>query len=396
MLTIGIDQRRARLMRRHHLAGDAYASSVVEATAGVLGLHASDPASVYLSALARCPAAKLDDVSAALYDDRSLVKMLAMRRTMFVVPIDLAPVVHSAASLEIAARLRKQLVKQLSTLPTDPPIEGDVAAWLADVERGTAQALVRLGGEAPASSLAEAEPRLRTAILPTTDKKWDVKRNITTQVVNLMSAEGRLVRDRIRGSWVSRQHRWATAERWWPDGIPQIPEAEARVALVRRWLEVFGPATVADIQWWTGWTAGATKKALAGTDTVAVDLDGVEGIVLADDVAPVADVAPTAALLPALDPTPMGWQRRDWYLGPYREALFDRNGNIGPTIWWDGRIVGGWAIRPDGGIRWRLLEDVGVEADATVAQAAAYLAPRLDGTVVVPAFRTPLERELIA
>lgn len=396
MLTIGVVQRRARLMRRHHLAAGAYASSVAEATAGVLALHASDPASVYLSALARCMGAKLDDVTSALYDDRSLVKMLAMRRTMFVIPVDLAPVVHNAASLEVAARLRKQLVKQLSTLPTDPPIEGDVAAWLADVERGTAQALVRLGGEAPANSLAQAEPRLRTAVLPTTDKKWDVKRNITTQVVNLMSAEGRLVRDRVRGSWISRQHRWAAAEKWWPDGLPQIPEAEARVALVRRWLEVFGPATIADVQWWTGWTAGATTKALAGVDTVVVDLDGVEGIVLADDTHPEGEVTPTAALLPALDPTPMGWQQREWYLGPHRAALFDRNGNIGPTIWWDGRIVGGWAVRPDGDIGWRLLEDVGVEGQVAVSQAAADLAPRLDGTVVVPAFRTPLEKELSA
>ena len=59
---------------------------------------------------------------------------------------------------------------------------------------------------------------------------------------------------------------------------------------------------------------------------------------------------PTAALLPALDPTPMGWVERDWFLGEHRAPLFDRTGNIGPTIFWQGRVVGGWAQRADGEI----------------------------------------------
>ena len=77
---------------------------------------------------------------------------------------------------------------------------------------------------------------------------------------------------------------------------------------------------------------------------------------LADDVEPAGDPGPWVALLPALDPTPMGWQQRDWFLGPHGPALFDRSGNIGPTVWVDGRIVGGWAQRRDGEVAVRLLE----------------------------------------
>jgi Winged helix DNA-binding domain len=58
-----------------------------------------------------------------------------------------------------------------------------------------------------------------------------------------------------------------------------------------------------------------------------------------------------ATLLPALDPTAMGWKRRDWFLGIDRGQIFDSAGNIGPTLWWDGEIVGSWAIGPAGGIR---------------------------------------------
>jgi hypothetical protein len=393
MLTMDVDERRRRLVRRHAISPAAPATDVVSAVETMVVQHATDPATVYLSILARCPGVKIDDVARELYERRSMVRNIAMRRTLWVMTLDTAPVVHHAASVAVAARLRRQLVKDLATGPTDPPLTGDIAAWLADVEDRVAQALVDRE-VATANQLASDEPRLQTAQLPTTDKAYDIRRNITTRVLTLMATEGRIVRGRPRGGWTSRQHSWQTAADWWPTGVPELPESAARAILARRWLEVFGPATVADLQWWTGWSLGHTRTALAELDLAEVDLDGVPGIVLAHDVEPEAALEPSAALLPALDPSPMGWQQRDWYLGPHKEVLFDRNGNVGPTVWWDGRIVGGWAVRTGGEIVWRLLEDIGADAGRAVETAAEALAPRLDGTVVVPSFRTPLEREL--
>jgi hypothetical protein len=153
---------------------------------------------------------------------------------------------------------------------------------------------------------------------------------------------------------------------------------------------------VDDVRWWTGWGQRDTRAALAGLTTAEVDLDGAPGVVLSDDVDPEPGVAPVAVLLPALDPTVMGWRSRDWYLGAHRAALFDRNGNAGPTVWWDGRVVGGWAVRPDGTVAHRLLEDAGAEAATAVDEAGADLERWLDGTRFTPRFRTPLERELSA
>ena len=57
---------------------------------------------------------------------------------------------------------------------------------------------------------------------------------------------------------------------------------------MRRWLSAFGPGTVADIKWWTGWPLGRTCEALAALDTVEVEFDdGGVGIVLAGDNVPV-------------------------------------------------------------------------------------------------------------
>jgi hypothetical protein len=116
--------------------------------------------------------------------------------------------------------------------------------------------------------------------------------------------------------------------------------------------------------------------------------------VLPDDVDPVEETEPWAALLPALDPTVMGWTQRDWYLGEYRPVLFDTNGNAGPTVWWNGRIVGGWAHLAGGTIALRLLEDIGAEGVGAVEAEAARLEPLISAVKVIPLFRTPVEREL--
>jgi hypothetical protein len=71
-------------------------------------------------------------------------------------------------------------------------------------------------------------------------------------------------------------------------------------------------------------------------------------------------------------------------------------GNIGPTIWWDGRIVGGWAQRASGEVACRLLEDIGADGAAAVQAKAGELESWLGDAWVTPRFRTPLERDLSA
>ena len=128
------------------------------------------------------------------------------------------------------------------------------------------------------------------------------------------------------------------------------------------------------MRWWTGWTARETRAALAAIPHAEVDLGGSTGYVLADDLEPTRPPAPAAALLPTLDPTTMGWKEREWYLGPHGATLFDSNGNAGPTVWWDGRVVGGWSQRRDGEIVYRLLEDVGADAVGAIEAEAERVA----------------------
>ncbi|MBJ7601480.1 MAG: hypothetical protein DLM67_08830 [Candidatus Nephthysia bennettiae] len=388
---IEAEEQRARLALRHHLAPEARAGSAVEAAGDMVALHGTDPASVFLAAWARTRSADAGGLERALYEDRSLVRILGMRRTMFVLPLEIASVVHAACTRAIAVQQRRLLVQLL----TDAGVAGDPAAWLEEVEEATFRAL-EARGKATAQELSADEPRLRQQMLLAEGKNYEALVNITTRVLFLMAADARIIRGRPRGSWISSQYAWHPMRSWLPGGLGEPTIDAARNELARRWLRAFGPAALSDLRWWTGWTAGDLKRALAGVAVEAVDLDGVAGVVLAGDLEPVPSPEPWAALLPALDPTVMGWPDRGWFLGRHGPALFDRSGNAGPTVWWDGQIVGGWAQRKDGEVVFRILEDVGEEGVGAIEAVAEELRGWLGPLRVTPRFRTPLEKELVA
>ena len=403
-LKVSVAERRGRLVERQLLG--APVATVSQVAESLVALHATDPVTVYLSARARSRCA-VDDVEAVLYEERAVVRMLGMRRTVFVVPAGLADVVQAACTDDVARRMRRQLEKDLAGGGVG---DGDAGAWLRSVENGVLRALAARGGGASGAQLSADEPRLRTQLVYAPDKAYGGAANITSRVLVLIAAEGRTIRGHRRGGWTSGQFEWFLPEAWLhgdekaahaaadPDaGLGAgLDAGVARTELARRWLTAFGPGLVADLQWWAGWTGAQTKVALAALPVTEVDLGGQAGVALADDLDFPGGAPEVAALLPALDPTPMGWQSRAWYLDPHAPLLFDRTGNVGPTVWWAGRVVGGWAQRNSGEVVYRLLEDIGADGAAAVAAQAAALEAWLGPARVTPRFRTPLERELSA
>ena len=275
-LHISADQRRARLALRHGLTPPAAGATPATVADHVLALHATDPASVYLSVAARSADLGPADVAAALYEDRTLIRRLGMRRTMFVVPTTLAPTVQFSASTAVATRLRAALVKELG------PVVQEADGWLADVENAVVEVLRDSGG-ATTTALTVAEPRLRTQLVYAEGKSYGGPAAISGRVLNLLSAQGRIVRGRSSGPWTGSRYEWAPIEQWLPGGYDPMPVEQARSALVVAWLARFGPATVADIVWWTGWNQGDTRRALSALETEPVDLDGEPGVVLTAD-----------------------------------------------------------------------------------------------------------------
>jgi hypothetical protein len=385
-------ERRRRIGARHGLARRRTATGLAELADGMAGIHATDPASVYMELFARTDGLARADVERALYDDRSLVKVLGMRRTMFVVSPGFAGVIHAATATEIAVRERKRLHQMLE----GAGITDDAPGWVDRVERETLDALHELG-EATAADLTKRVPELREQILFGEGKTWAGKVGVSTRLLFMLSAEGRIVRGRPKGSWLSSLYRWVPMDRWLGGGLEPWPPERAQAELVRRWLHAFGPGTLRDVQWWPGWTVARTKAALRAVGATEVDLGkGQVGYILPEDVAATPDQAPWVALLPALDSTIMAWKEREFYLADLYPQLFDNAGNAGPSVWVDGQVVGLWAQRANLEVGYRLLRDVGRERTLELDAEAARLTAWLGRDRVFPRFPNAAFRELAA
>ncbi|MFI9203008.1 winged helix DNA-binding domain-containing protein [Streptomyces sp. NPDC053048] len=380
-------QRRARLVRRHLLAPSVREKTAEAVADALTGLHATDPATVFLAAAARMHQPTAAAIDHSLYDAPAGVPVLerirCMRRTMFVVPARLAPAVRSA-TVRDTHRHRTETLAHLRRA-----LGWDEHRYQA-VEQATLDALTGRG-RATAAQLAADVPDLREQIVTFPGKPYESRQRVSTPLLGVLAAEGRIRRSRPAGSWTSAQFHWAPAR-----PLPRIPAVDAMTTLARHYLRTFGPITVDDLKWWTGWNLTDTRKAIAATGAQAVELDEGTGYLLPEDLDALPDTTePAAALLPSLDPTAMGWRHRGFYLDPdHTKALFDRNGNIGPTIWWNGRIIGAWAQHSDGHINHHLLTDPGHQARTAIRQEITRLTAFLDGARVTPCYRTPLERRL--
>ncbi len=367
------------------------------ATDDLVVLHATDPATIFLSLSARVPGISVGDVEDALYERRSMARTLAMRRTLYVATTKFIGEVERSSAVGVAATERKRLEQFLADSAISSPEQ-----WLAAASAEVTAALRGTDGLA-ARAITAAVPVLGTKITMGAGTKHEAKVGATSRLLGLMAVEGEIVRGRPNGDWTARQYVWHRRDDWWPDDthrLNDVSEEEASARLLHHWLARFGPATVEDMKWWTGWTMTKTRAALGAIDTAEVALDGpladMVGHVLADDIDPVTPGPPWARLLPALDPTAMGWKHRDWYLGPHRQELFDRNGNIGPTVWVDGRIVGGWSQDPNGEVLVKLLEPVGADHQAMIDAEHQRVTEFVGDTVVRPSFPTPLQKRLSA
>lgn len=379
------DERRRRLARRHALHHGHRVTDVEAATRAMTVLHATEPATVHLSVAARTTGVGVADVDRGLYTDRSIVKQLAMRRTLFVFPRDLLGAALASASSRVAAAELRRLAQDLERAE----VATDGVAWLADAGHQV-RAVFADGAALDARAVREAVPMLGE-IVTNGNGKWSAPAAVGPRVLTWLGAQGDIVRGANNGHWRISKPRWCAMHHWLGAVPEPVAEADGYAELVRRWLATFGPGTEDDLVWWLGSTKAAVRAALADVGACAVSLDsGALGWVLPDDLDPEPGCDRWAALLPTLDPTTMGWKQRDHYLDAADASVFfDYAGNAGTTAWCDGRIVGCWVQDPDGAVRVVLRHDPGAEGRDALAREAARLTAWLDGVVVGTIYNSP-------
>lgn len=381
--------RRARLARRHALAPHTRYDGIGRATTALTALHATEGTTVHLALHARIDGLTVPDVEHALYQDRSLVKHMGMRRTIFAVTPELLPAVAGSAGRRVAQAQRRQLIKELERagIAVDD-------AWLGAAEDDVVAALAQQ--PLTAAEVRQALPALGGTVRSGSGK-WAADVPVMSRLLTALWADARVLRGPNNGHWRITKPTWIAAASWL-SAAPEVPESDAGYAdLVRHWLWTFGPGTQDDLVWWLGSTKSAVRQALADVGAEQVDLvDGSLGYVLAgdvDDLISPPEEPPWVALLPTLDPSTMGWRHRDWYLDPtHVPYLFDSAGNGGTTVWADGRVIGCWVQDDDGRVQPLLREEVSRDTHRLLDREVGRLDEFLGGERITNVFTSPQMR----
>jgi hypothetical protein len=369
---VDVDERRARLAERHRLLPATRTDDVPAIADDLVALHSSDPATVYLSAMTRMAHPSVEAVDEAIYEQRSLIRHHGMRRTLWLATPPVVRLIHAAATRALVEPERRRTAGLLRASGIADP-EG----WLAKAEEQVLDDL-RRHGPSTARQVGQRVESLQHKVSLAPGKRYATSQSAHTRVLTILGFAGKMLRTRPEGGWPSGTYRYAAADSWLPGGLGDLDPREAAADLADRWLRRFGPATTTDLQWWMGWTMARTKQALADSGAVEADLEGGPAWLAIND-EPSPQPEPWVAVLPGLDPTTMGWKQREWYLPDGAAESFDSNGNGGPTLWVDGRIVGAWAQTRDGQVHTHYFEKVAAgrrrEIDARISEVKAMIGP---------------------
>ncbi len=382
------------LAHKQHLLQSTRIPDVVQITRDIVALHATAAPGPYLSLWARRPGFRREILEETLYESRELVRFLCMRTTLHIVPSDEVPLFFQACGPYLSAAF-----PDWGDLLTQSEIcqQEYVEVTVSQLQRRILDVLATQG-PSTVPDLSRAVPELKIKVRHSVDKPYEGTFSVGSRLVPEMCARGMLVRARPRGTWRSSLYEYAALSDWLPGvELGAVTPQEARAWLVRRYLAAFGPATLDDVQWWTGFSKGEVEKALRtlGPVLVEVSLEGLGDtyLMLADDAQRLRGFAPADTpyvfFLPALDPYIMGYRDRSRFLArQHRGKVFDRAGNAMPTVWLNGRVVGAWGQREDGSVVYGLFEPVTGGERALIEERRQQLEGFLGGEYLVPRTNT--------
>jgi hypothetical protein len=340
---------RQLLLRREPL-------SVVEAVRRVVALQAQEASSLYLALWNRVSGFDPADFDCALAD-QDIVKAQLMRITLHAVAAEDYPAFHEAMQVTLrAARLNDRRFRSEGvTIEATDALVPDLLAFAATARNNT-----------------DVEGWLEERLGASKPRVWWALRQY-----------GPFVHAVTGGPWSFGPRPAYVGAR--DQGRPGDAGASVR-ELVQRYLEGFGPATMADIAQFSTIYKPPIKAALAELTDELERYEGPDGEVLWDVpnglLAPEDSPAPPR-LLPMWDSLLLAYADRSRIIPPdYRKLIMRNNGDVLPTLLVDGCVAGVW--RPlDGAIEATAFHPLSREAwsglEAEARGLAAFLAERDSG-----------------
>jgi hypothetical protein len=309
------------ILHKQHLTQESKKDDIVQLIKGLCGLQATGTFEPYVYLFCRKNEFKKEELDNQLYNLKNLIKIRAMRNTLFIIPVEYAPMMHTATNYLKENRF-------------------DGFFTYTDFTREEYRDL-----ESKIYDILEKDSLIATEI----KKRINTSRNISI-IISLMCDKLLIVRDRPPKGWKDRRNTYTLMKNNYPNlNFEEIEEQEAINNLVYNYIDAYGPVTEDDIAWWCGLTKTSTRKALESSK-IAIRKSRISNsdyCVLPSDLEKLEKLkfpkTPVINLLANLDPYLMGYKNRERFITPdIYEFVFDRSGNATTTILLNGVVIGIW------------------------------------------------------
>jgi hypothetical protein len=328
MPVAGPEQIEAFRLHRHHLLNSKQADPVT-ISRDICGVQAQVMSAAYLQFWARNHSATKAAIKDLLYKSRSLVKTSLMRQTLHVIPADEFTLYISA---QRAARVAGAL-RIMAKFSIDREEGNAVSALIVDC--------LAAGPLARPAINAAVRPQVSKRVRSWMDKVWSILR--------IPFAEGLV----CYGPEEKNQVTFVRADQWLPKAKP-IPENAAQLALLRKYLQGYGPANVHDFSHWAGIPMEVSRRTFADLkhELCEVSVSGEPCSILHEDLPFLTrrDVErDSVRLLPLFDPYLLAHAEKHHLVEKlHYKRVYRNQGWISAVILIDGKIAGTWSYVIEG------------------------------------------------
>nr|MDO8132769.1 winged helix DNA-binding domain-containing protein [Candidatus Njordarchaeum guaymaensis] len=337
------------VLSKQHLLEGHKAANVVQATKDLIGLHATDNTTPYLSLFARVRDFEREHLDRELYDSRSLARIECMRSTFFIIPKDVLPMVYQVYKGGLSREILKAWEMSFQEYQ-------DISQRILEILSNNVMTISGIKSLLPNEIQRTLTRRSGKNIVRITNLKITVILLLQQRILISVKRRGSLKPGGLNC--------YARLSDWFPDvNLDGVTREEAMLQLVRLYTNSYGPVTERDISWWSGFRTSTIEDLLGilKTQLVRCKISGLksECIMLDSDFERLRSFKTipkkTVSFLPYEDPYVKGYADRERLIPSEMHDIVYSRGEALPSILLDGRIVGTWNVeRQESMLKYRL------------------------------------------